>query len=107
MSFILVSLSFGIIHFLLPSYSKSLGLSATEIGGMSSILSFMALLLKSIVGRQGIASAFFEIAIYSMSVSSSDKDKVGQQIGSVQSVQLTCIFSRMREISRIKGKGIY
>lgn len=68
MSFILVSLSFGIIHFLLPSYSKSLGLSATEIGGMSSILSFMVLLLKPIVGRCTNKMGWKWILVIGMSV---------------------------------------
>lgn len=129
LSFILVSLSFGISSFLLPIYSKALGLSATEIGGMFSVLSFMVLILKPIIGRcidkigwkwflvigmgiyavafyilagarntwtlyearilQGIGSAFLGISTYSMSVSIADQDKVGQQMGRVQSAQST------------------
>ncbi|MFR0781152.1 MAG: MFS transporter [Zhenhengia sp.] len=132
LSFILVSLSFGVISFLLPIYSKTLGLSAIEIGEMFSILSLTVLISKPIIGRctdkigwkwflvigmsvyavafyilagakstwilyearilQGIGSAFLGIATYSMSVSIADEDKVGQQMGRVQSARSTGIM---------------
>ena len=50
-SLILVSLSFGVISFLLPIYSKALGLSAMEIGGMFSIFSLMLLIIKPLMGQ--------------------------------------------------------
>ena len=51
LSFILISLSFGVMSFLLPIYSKEMGMNAAEIGGMFSILSFVILICKPIIGR--------------------------------------------------------
>lgn len=48
---ILVSLSFSAMAFLLPIYSKAIGMSATEIGGVFSVVSFILLVVKPSMGR--------------------------------------------------------
>ncbi|MGL4800285.1 MAG: MFS transporter [Cellulosilyticaceae bacterium] len=48
---ILVSLSFFVMSFLLPIYSVEIGMNATAIGGMFSVVSIIILLLKPVVGR--------------------------------------------------------
>jgi MFS family permease len=47
---LLVSLSFGILNFVLPIYGKQVGASAVEIGLIFSVFSLMPLLLRPLVG---------------------------------------------------------
>jgi len=44
------SLAFGILGFVLPIYSKQLGASALEIGGLFSVFSIMTVILRPMVG---------------------------------------------------------
>lgn len=48
---ILVSLSFGVMSFLLPIYSKAMNMSAVEIGGVFSVFSVALLVMKPLMGR--------------------------------------------------------
>ena len=47
---LLGSLAFGILGFVLPIYSKQLGASALEIGGLFSVFSIMTVLFRPVVG---------------------------------------------------------
>ena len=47
---ILVSLSFGILNFVLPVYGKEVGASAVEIGMLFSSFSLMSIVLRPLVG---------------------------------------------------------
>lgn len=48
---LLTSLPFGVMSFLLPIYSKELGMSATEITGLFSILSLVLIISRPIIGK--------------------------------------------------------
>ena len=50
-SIMLGSFAFGIMSFILPIYSKSIGGSALAIGGLFSIISFVTLILRPFIGR--------------------------------------------------------
>jgi len=48
---ILISLSAGVMSYLLPIFSKKLDMNAVEIGGLFSVVSFLLLILKPILGK--------------------------------------------------------
>lgn len=48
---VLLSLSFGFLSFILPFYSKQMNMTPLEIGGLFSIISFVNLILRSIIGH--------------------------------------------------------
>lgn len=50
-SIMLGSFSFGIMSFILPIYSKSIGANAVSIGGLFSIISIVTLVLRPIIGK--------------------------------------------------------
>lgn len=50
-SIMLGSFAFGIMSFILPIYSKRIGGNALTIGGLFSVFSFVALILRPIIGR--------------------------------------------------------
>ncbi len=51
MSVMLGSFAFGIMSFILPIYSKSIGGNALTIGGLFSIFSVVALILRPLIGK--------------------------------------------------------
>ncbi|MGL4737636.1 MAG: MFS transporter, partial [Cellulosilyticaceae bacterium] len=47
----LIALSFGVMSLLIPMYSKEVGLSGAEIGGLFSVFSLVILLSKPLIGK--------------------------------------------------------
>lgn len=122
---ILASLSIGVVSFCLPIYSNTLGLSASEIGGLFSIIPLITLLMQPLIGRcvdkagwkwflvaamiikatslyllatagsswdlyivrilQGISLAFLGVSTYNMAISISNENKLGKQLGAIES----------------------
>lgn len=121
-SFILVSLSFGVISFLLPIYSKEMGLSATQIGGMFSVFSFVLLIIKPLIGRWTdkigwkwflvVAMGLYGVAFYLLAGATSSwmlyivrmTQAIGSAFLSIASYSMVVALSGEGEVGKQLGK---
>lgn len=121
-SFILVSLSFGVISFLLPIYSKEMGLSATQIGGMFSVFSLMLLIVKPLIGRWTdkigwkwflvVAMGLYGLAFYLLAGATSSwmlyavrmTQAIGSAFLSIASYSMAVALSGESEVGKQLGK---